>query len=299
MHTARFVSILLWLVLPLALPARGEITVTDDADRTLRLRAPAQRIVSLAPHATELVFAAGAGDRLVGISAFSDYPETARALPQVSGGVRLDIERIVALRPDLVIGWLGGNARTDLDKIQLFGIPVFIAEPRRLDQLPRTLVEIGRLAGTEPEAGRAAAAYRDRLAELRARYRERKPVRVFVMISTQPLMTLNHAHLLQDVLTLCGGRNIFAAEDTLAPTVGLESVAIESPDAILFSSALGSPGEIRDWWRERVELRAVRGKRVYAMPADLTLRQTPRILDGAQQVCESLDAARASLTRER
>lgn len=269
-------------------------TVTDDAGQALTLAGPAQRIVSLAPHATELLFAAGAGERVVGVSAFSDYPPLVRVLPQVSGGVRLDIEQVLALRPDLAVGWSSGNAGSDLDALRRLGIPVFIAEPKKLDDLPATLLSLGQVTGHEAEAQAAAEQYRARLAKLRADYRDRTPVRVFVMISAQPLMTLNHAHLFQDVLRLCGGRNIFAARDTLAPTVSYESVLIEEPDVILFSSSLGSETALRDWWRDRVGLRAVREGRVYSMPADTTLRQTPRVLDGAAKVCAALDAARQS-----
>jgi iron complex transport system substrate-binding protein len=275
-----------------SVPVRAAVTVTDDAGQTLTLAGPAQRIVSLAPHATELLFAAGAGDRVVGVSAFSDYPAVARVLPQVSGGVRLDIEQVVALKPDLAVGWSSGNARSDLDALRRFGIPVFIAEPKKLDDVAATLVTLGRVVGREVEAQAAAEQYRARLATLREDYRERTPVRVFVMISAQPLMTLNHAHLFQDVLRLCGGRNVFAARDTLAPSVSYESVLIEDPDVILFSSSLGTEQAMREWWRERIDLRAVRLGRVYAMPADTTLRQTPRVLDGAARVCAALDAAR-------
>lgn len=282
-----------------AATVRADITVTDDAGRTLRLRTPAQRIVSLSPHATELLFAAGAGDHVVGVSAFSDYPPAAQALPQISGGVRMDIERVVALKPDLAIGWLGGNARSDLDKIQSFGIPVFIAEPRHLDELPRTLVNIGRLAGTKATAQRAASAYKAKLARLRAQYHDRRPVRVFVEIATQPLITLNYEHLVNDVLALCGGRNIFAASNLIAPDVSVESVVLEDPDAILFSDSLGTVKGMSRWWSDHADMAAVRAERIYSFPAELTLRQTPRVLDGASQVCATLDVVRASLDRDR
>lgn len=278
---------------------QAEISVTDDAERVVRLRAPAQRIVSLAPHATELLFAAGAGARLVGVSELSTYPEAARQLPLVSSGVRMDIERVLALRPDLVVGWLSGNARADLDKLVSFGIPVFIAEPRRLDAVPETLLKLGRLSGHESDARQAADDFRSGLDRLRADYRDRKPVWVFLQIAVQPLMTLNHAHLANDVLGLCGGRNIFAASELIAPDVGFEAVLLENPDAVLFSDNLGTLPELRKWWRSRVDLPAVRRDRLYAFPGELVLRQTPRVLLGARQLCESLDAARASLAQER
>ena len=281
-----------------ATPARAEVVVTDDTGRVVQLHAPARRIVSLAPHATELLFAAGAGARVVGVSAFSDYPDAARRLPRVSGGMRLDMERILALKPDLAVGWQTGNTRADLDKLAALGIPVFFAEPQRLDAVPQTLLRIGRLAGSEREANTAATAYRDELARLRARYRERRPVRVFFQISMQPLMTLNQAHLTSDLLALCGGRNVFATYDLIAPEVSVEAVLLQDPDAILFSDELGTAEGVRDWWRERVALRAVRAGRVYSVPADLVLRQSPRVLQGVQRVCEALDAARVSLARE-
>jgi len=300
MHTVIQGCIVALLILvAMAAPVRAEVVVTDDAGQVVRLRAPAQRIVSLAPHATELLFAAGAGRRVVGVSAYSDYPAAARGLPQVSGGMRLDLERILALRPDLAVGWQSGNTRADLEKLAALGIPVFFAEPQRLDAVPDTLIRLGRLAGSESEAQTAATLYREELARLRARYRDRRPVRVFFEIGMQPLMTLSHAHLASDVLALCGGRNVFAASSLLALEVSVEAVMLQDPDAILFSDELGTADGVRDWWRERVALRAVRASRIYAVPAALVLRQSPRVLQGAQHVCESLDAARATLARER
>ncbi len=283
----------------LTAPVRAEIAVTDDAGRAVRLHAPAQRIVSLAPHATELLFAAGAGERVVGVAAFSDYPPAARSLPLVSGGVRLDIERLLALRPDLAVGWHSGNARTDLEKLAAFGIPVFFAEPQRLDAIPDTLLRLGRLAGSERAAQAAAARYREELARLRAEYRDRRPLRVFFEIGQQPLMTLSHAHLASDVLALCGGRNVFAASELLALEVSVEAVMLQDPDAILFSDELGMADVVRDWWRARVALRAVRANRLYSVPAELVLRQTPRVLQGVRRTCAALDAARASLAVQR
>jgi iron complex transport system substrate-binding protein len=287
------------MLMVVTIPVRAEVVVTDDAGRVVHLLAPAQRIVSLAPHATELLFAAGAGRHVVGISAYSDYPEAARRLPQVSGGMRQDMERILALRPDLVVGWQSGNSQADLEKLTALGIPVFLAEPQRLDAIPDTLLRLGRLAGSEQEAKTAAAAYRDTLKLLRSDYKGRQPVRVFFEISVQPLMTLNHAHLVNDVLTVCGGRNVFAESNMIAPQVSVEAVMLQDPDVILFSDELGSSDDMRDWWRERVRLRAVRAGRVYAVPGALVLRQTPRVLLGARRVCEELDVARASLAHER
>lgn len=300
MHTSIQSCLAVLLALTGAVTAAcADVVVTDDAGRVVRLRAPARRIVSLAPHVTELLFAAGAGAHVVGVSAFSDYPQAARKLPLVSGGVRMDIERILALRPDLAVGWQSGNARADLEKLAALGIPVFFAEPQRLDAVPDTLLRLGRLAGSDVVAQASAARYREELARLRVSYRDRRPVRVFFEISMQPLMTLSQAHLTSDVLTLCGGRNVFAASDLLAPEVSVEAVLLQDPDVILFSDELGTAESVRDWWRERVALRAVLAKRVYSIPGVLLLRQTSRVLQGVQRTCAALDAARASLDAER
>lgn len=273
---------------------RADIHVTDDAGRKLRLPKPAQRIVSLAPHATELLFAAGAGAQVVAVAAFSTYPRAAQSLPVIDGGVRLDIARIAELHPDLVVGWYGGNSRADLDRFESLGIPVFIAEPRRLDGLPATLLALGKLAGSEKAALRTVTEYRASLAKLREEYRGRKPIRVFLEVSTQPLVTLNHAHLANDVLMLCGGRNIFAASDEVAPAVGADIVNVEDPDAILFSETVGTLTAVSDWWRARSRPRAVRNGQLYSFTPELLLRQSPRVLEGVRQVCAVLDRVRAA-----
>jgi len=299
---ARVRKFLLFAILvgqaPACLAAAG-ILVQDDTGRGVHLREPAMRIVSLAPHATEMLFAVGAGGQLVGVSELSNYPEEARHIQAVSSGVRLDLERILALKPDLIVAWQSGNARSDLERLAAFRVPIFIAEPRTLDDLPKTLEQLGRATGHDFEGRKAADQFRDGLKRLRNDFRDRRPVWVFLQIAIQPLMTLNHAHLASDVLALCGGRNVFAGVRRVASDVSIESVLLEDPDVVLYSDALGGTDAMREWWKERGDLRAVREKRMYAFPAELLLRQTPRILQGARQVCQSLDAARAGLGDER
>ena len=153
-----------------AVPATADIRVTDDAGRAVVLAAPAQRIVSLAPHVTELLYAAGAGAKVVGVVQYSDYPEAARALPRVGGYTAVDMEVVVALKPDLVIAWKSGNRNQQYDRLEKLGIPVFVNEPRSLDDVARSLETFGRLAATPTEAGMAAAAFRARRDALAARY---------------------------------------------------------------------------------------------------------------------------------
>lgn len=272
--------------------AHARIQVEDDAGNTVSLARPAQRIVSLAPHVTELLFAAGAGDRIVGTVEFSDYPEAAKRIPRVGNNRILDIERIVAAKPDLLVVWFHGNAERQLDKLRQLGIPLFHSEPRRLDEVASSLDRLGRLAGTERQAATAKAELRKRLDGLRERYEQRRPVKLFYQVWDRPLMTLNGKHLIGEVIRVCGGVNPFADLPQTAPTVSLESVLAANPEAIITGS---SKGEADAWlasWRRYPGLAAVQRGNLFTVDADLINRHGPRIVDGAEQLCRSLDQAR-------
>lgn len=281
--------LLLWLFL---LPAQAEIRVMDDTGRSVMLEQPAQRIISLAPYLTELLFAAGAGEAIVGVSAFSDYPDAARALTQVGDAGSLDLEAIVALHPDLVVAWQSGSPRGQAQRLQSLGITVFYSEPRQLMDVPATLLRLGRLAGTEPAAAIQVDNFNHRYAGLHAKYAQRPKVRVFYQIWGQPLMTLNGEHLVSDVMRLCGGENIFDALSTLAPQIDIEAVLQADPDVIIVA-ADDSDSPLLAAWRQRwPQLTAVKQGRIYAIPRDLLVRHSPRILDGAERLCKLLEVAR-------
>lgn len=272
--------------------ARAEITITDDAGHTLRLPRPAQRIVSLAPHVTELVYAAGAGAQLVGAVQYSDYPEAAKALPRVGGYTSVDLEAVAALKPDLVVAWRSGNRNTHLDRLAALGIPVYVTEPRSLPDIARSLEALGRLAGTEAEASAAADAFRAHLAALRERYGARPPVPTFYQIWNQPLMTVNGQHLISDVIRLCGGDNVFAGLGQLAPTINVEAVLAANPEVVIASGMDESRPEWLDQWKRWGSLTATARGNLFFIPPDLIQRHTPRILDGAERLCAQLDEAR-------
>ena len=280
--------ILLWMLL---LPAWADISVTDDAGQPVVLEKPAQRIISLAPYITELLFAAGAGEAIVGVTEFSDYPEAARSLVQVGGGGGLDLEAIMALQPDLVVAWQSGNPHGQVERLQSLGITVFSSEPRRLQDVPETLRRFGRLAGTESVAAVQADSFNRRCAELQEQYAQRPKVSVFYQIWEQPLMTLNGEHLFSDVLRLCGGENIFNALPTLAPQIDVEAVLLANPDVIVVAADdEGSP--LLAAWQRWPQLSAVKQGHVYAIQRDQLVRHSPRILDGAERLCELLDDVR-------
>ena len=266
------------------------VSAQDDAGRTVTLPAPARRIVSLAPHATEILYAAGAGARLVGAIAHSDYPPAARQLPSVGGAATFDVERIAALRPDLVVAWSSGNSPGKIARLRSLGIPVFESEPRDFAAIGSSLERLGRLAGTDA-AGRAAAlAFEKRRQALAAKYAHRAPVRVFYQVWRAPLMTLNGSHLVSQALTLCGGENVFAALPQLAPAVSLEAVLQADPEAIFAGS--GEPGALDDW-RRWPRLAAVARGNLFTVPSDTMTRPGPRILDGTETLCRQLESARA------
>ena len=273
--------------------AGAEIRVVDDNGETVVLREPARRIISLAPHVTELLYAAGAGDRIVGAVEYSDYPGAARRIPRIGDNVQLDLERIVALKPDLIVVWLHGNAQRQLDKLAKLGIPVFYNEPHRLGDIARSLGQFGRLAGTEAVAARAARAFATREAELRARYAGRAPVRVFYQIWQRPLMTVNGEHLISDVIRLCGGQNVFADLKPLVPVISTEAVLEADPEAIGTAIIDAKAQDGLESWKKWPRLTATARGNYFFIPADLISRHTPRILEGAQQMCEHLDVARA------
>ncbi len=270
-------------------PARA-LAVTDDAGRTVRLAAPARRIVSLAPHATELLYAAGAGARLVGADEFSNYPSAASRLPRIGSAAALDMERILSLRPDLVVAWSSGNSAAQVARLKKLGIPVFESEPRDFEAVASNVERLGRLAGSEATGRQAARAFRASLDALAASRRHARPVTVFYQVWDRPLMTVNGKHMVSSAMRLCGGRNIFDGLAQLAPTVGTEDVVRTDPEVII-----GGTGEEHNAiapWRRFPAMTAVARDNLFTIDPDLLTRPGPRILEGTREMCRLLDAAR-------
>jgi iron complex transport system substrate-binding protein len=250
------------------------------------------RIVSLAPHVTELLYVAGAGDRLIAAVDFSDWPEAARKLPRVGNFARLDIERILALQPDLVIGWNGGNDAGDLERLRRLGLRVHVTASAGVAEIADDIEMLGRLAGSEQIARRAADELRANLQALEDRYASREPVTVFYQIWDRPLMTVSGGHFISDSLRLCGGRNIFAELEPIAPTVSIEAVIARNPRAIINSASATNQQAQLEYWRRWKELDAVRLDNLYSIPPDIIARPGIRILEGIERLCRALDAAR-------
>ncbi|MFH1604968.1 MAG: cobalamin-binding protein [Pseudomonadota bacterium] len=272
--------------------AAAQIRLADDSGRSVSLARPAERIISLAPNMTELLFSAGAGSHVVGTVEYSNYPQAAQRIVRIGDSAQLDLERIVALKPDLILVWQAGNAQRQLDNLLRLGIPVFYSDPRRIDDIARAIEQFGRLAGTEMIARPMARAFSARAAQLRARYAGREPVTLFYQIWDEPLMTVNGDHLISDVIAMCGGKNVFAGLKPLVPTISIEAVLAADPEAIGGVTAeAGRPGNL-EAWKAWPRLRAVARGNLFVIHSDLISRDTPRILEGARELCEQLDAAR-------
>ena len=250
-----------------------------------------ERIVSLAPNLTELAFAAGAGARVVGTVEYSNEPAGAREIPRIGDAFRVDIERILALRPDLVLAWSSGTPRPTIERLRALGLDVREFETQRLSDVPRVVRELGALAGTEREAVQIADRFDAQIAELSRRYRDKAPLRVFLQVSTRPLYTVNGRQIMSELLTLCGGRNVFADLNQLAPQVGLEAVIARNPDVIVITD--DAEPTAKESWSKWRQVEAVRTGNVYVLPADDLTRATTRLAQGADDLCRVLETARS------
>ncbi|HKJ22618.1 MAG TPA: cobalamin-binding protein [Gammaproteobacteria bacterium] len=273
-------------------PAHAAVSAVDDMGRTVTLDAPARRIVSLAPSVAELLFAAGAGKRVVGTVRYTDYPPAARHIPRVGDATRIDMERILTLNPDLVVAWHSSLPAQTLKRLTDLGLTVYITEPRALAMIAADIKKLGRLAGSAHDAETAAAQFTARLQGLRRRYSHQSPVRVFFQTWDRPVMTVNGAHFISHLLRLCGGRNVFADLGPLSASVSAETVLAADPQAIMAGVKGGDHRDVFARWRRWSGITAVRLGNLFTLPDDLINRPGPRIVQAADRMCRDLAAAR-------
>jgi len=285
---AAVVLLLAWV---LCAAAHGEVRVVDDAGTTVTLPRPAQRIVSLAPHATEMLFAAGAGGALVGAVARSDWPPAARAVPRVGDAAALDLERIASLAPDLVIAW-PYTAPPQLAALRAQRVPVFVSDPKSIAGIAGDIEKLGTLAGTQGVAHAEAATIRERLASLTARHRDARRLRVFYEVWNEPLYTIGGKHLISEAIGVCGGENVFAALTIPAPSVTIEAVVAAAPDVIVGGDDEGKRPAWLDDWRRWPAIPAVRNGNLYGAAGDLLHRPGPRFVEGVAALCADFETAR-------
>lgn len=275
-------------------PVHGQkkVSVIDYTGNTVTLNKPARRIIALAPHAVENTFSANAGDRLVAVVAYSDYPEAAKKIQQIGSNNLLNLEAIIALQPDLIIAWQSGNTRQSIKRLRDLGFTLYIDEPKSLEDIAKSIRDIGVLAGTRQAAAEAADSYLSQLGQLLAEHRSLPPVTVFYQVWNQPLQTINGRHLISAAIELCGGRNIYAEQASIAPVINIESIIARDPQVIIASGISDSRPAWLDEWQQWPQLSAVRNNHLYFVPANHLQRHTVRILKGIQAICGQLARVR-------
>lgn len=284
-----FFALVFLLLTPCSL---GEIAVVDDNGDSLKLTSVAQRIISLSPNTTEILFHIGAGEKIVGADEYSNYPPAANEIIRVNNHAAANYELILSLKPDLVIAWQSGNGEKIISRIRELGIPVFVVETCALEDIPDLYRRLGRLTGQSKQAHSQALEFYKRLETLREKYSKNKKVRVFYQIWNEPLMTLNGNHMLSDMIALCGGANIFSDAAALVPYVNIESVLAADPQIIISGGKRKTDLIDSGFWRKWTGISAVKNQHLYAIPSDLLQRHSDRILEGTRLMCEYIDLAR-------
>jgi iron complex transport system substrate-binding protein len=272
--------------------AAQTITVQDFAGREVTLEQPAKRIVALAPHIVENLYSAGAGEKLVGVASYSNFPDAANKIPEVGTYSAYSLEQILAVRPDLVVMWGSGNGMQTLSRLEALGIPVYVSELRKLSDVPQSIRKLSQLAGTTSAGEAEASRIETELESLHSHYGGKTSLGVFYQIWNEPLQTVNGEHLISEIIALCGGNNVFGDAGSLAPRISIESVLLRDPDAIVASGMGEARPEWLDQWRLYPSLAAVAGNALFFINPDHVQRPTARMLLGARMLCQQLDQIR-------
>jgi iron complex transport system substrate-binding protein len=270
----------------------ASISLPQANGETLTLPGPAMRIITLAPNLAELVFSAGAGDRLEAVVEYSNFPAQVAQLPRIGDAFRIDLERILEFEPDLVIAWKSGNPQTALKKLEQLGINVWQVEITRPEEIADVVENISRAAGTETTGQTVAGQLRSRLAQLQQKNAKKTPVSYFYQIAPRPLYTINGRHIISRSLEICGGKNIFSELAALAPQISIESVIIANPQAMIAPGIPDDAPALRTWL-DWPQLQAVQNKNMLYLPADEISQATPRLLDSIDLACKLLDKVRS------
>ncbi|HFF1654145.1 TPA: vitamin B12 ABC transporter substrate-binding protein BtuF [Providencia rettgeri] len=249
------------------------------------LSEPKQRVVSLSPANTELAYAAGLGDNLIAVSAYSDYPEQAKKLEQVSDWQGVNVERIIALKPDLILAWRGGNPQRPLDQLASFGIPIIYFDPQTIDGVIDAVNELSQYSLRPELAQQNISAMRAKLTPYRNQKKsDLKTKKIFIQLGTQPLFSTGKHTLQNDVVTFCGGENIFANSAVQWPQISREQVLTRNPDVIVMTGSIEQEKVVRNFWQSQLDVPIIR------LNEDWFHRAGPRIIDATEQLCEQLNA---------
>lgn len=280
------------IILSASSMAQPQIKVIDDDGIQHIFDQSVKRIVSLMPHATELLFEVGAGDQVVGAVKYSDYPEAAKSIPRVGGYSALNIEAIVALEPDLLIAWPEGNRNRELDRLKALGLPIFVSDPREFKDIANALAVYGKITGKNEQAKTAVDGFNKKLNFLSKTYSAEEKVSVFYQVWNSPLMTQNGNTFISRAIELCGGINIFTDLPMTNPQVSIESILVQDPQVIVASGMGKARPEWLDDWRQYKTLQAVKKNQLFHILPELFQRPTSRFLIGTEQLCRAIEKAR-------
>lgn len=274
---------------------QADITVEDDTGFTVSLEKPAKRVISLAPHLTEILFELDAGDRIVATVAYSDYPQLAKKIPRLGDALSISVESIISLQPDIVFAWYSGNSMRVIERIRSLGIDVYVNEAETLEGIIQSLLNIGSLVGKDNIAKKLYDDYMQQLSMFQHRYQSSKSVKIFYQVWHNPLLSVNKQHLIGQAIALCGGDNIFADLDYTIPNVNQEAIILANPD-IIFAAPHGTRTDITGWqeyWERYSSINAVKNRHLINLPADLISRPSSRILQGINLLCRHIDNVRS------
>jgi iron complex transport system substrate-binding protein len=272
----------------------NSVNILDNQQTKLNNKITAQRIVSLAPNLTEILFAIGAGKQIVGVSSYSNYPKAAQNIPVVATASQIDLEKIVALKPDLIVAWRGGNPLQELQKIQQLHIPIFYSDSNKLNDLPRLFIQLGVLTGHAKQAANLAATFKNEITSLIHHYKDQTPVNVFYEVWQNPLFTVGQDSIINQAIVLCGGRNIFARTLSKAPEVNLESILAANPQVIIGGY---TNDQWQNYWRPWLQVQAVKKQLLFSINPDLLQRNGPRLTEGITKLCQVIAIARRQYAR--
>lgn len=285
----KILSLFLWSYFS----AANACVVVDDLGNTVKLSKPAERIISLAPDLTEILFTAGAGSQIVGVMQGSDFPENAKKIPVIASYNSVNSEAILALHPDLIVAWAGGDSQQQLEVLKRLGIPIFLSYQKDIKDIPHTLQRLGCLAGTEQIATTEAKRFSQRMQMLEKKYKNKKNVSVFYLLASHPLLTVNRQSWINQIITLCGGRNIFAEGIGVTPQVNMEAVIKKNPLVIISTQKTGWQLD----WQAWPQMDAVRLQHLFSIEPDWMERAGPRLLDGAEIFCRDVEISRQTVNK--
>lgn len=253
----------------------------------------AERIIALSPHSVEMLFAMGAGDKIIATTDYADYPAQAKKIERIGGYQGILIERVLELNPDLIIVWQSGNKSEQSAQLKKLGFNLYYSNPTTLDSIAQEIADLGDLVGHQEQAEQLAYQFNQHLAQVKKQYSKKSPVKIFYQLWPAPLQTAAGNSWIQHMLNICQGDNIFNDAANDYPKVSIENVVIRSPEVFIIPLAVNQqkPDDIN--WQKWPELPAVKNNQLYYLDADLLHRASPRVLDGLDALCESIDKARA------